>query len=297
MFSNREGEELQKIYILENKKWRDEIIKYINQNSNRKYYLNLIKDKKFIIRMYERNDYKSEQYRMHYYLSKCPNIAEIYLMIKKRDLPLINNERKELIDIEKKYDKSIKDIVFDKIQLKNFLYQLIYSQIDLFDAWGIVHNNIHEGNIFVENNDDELVRKYTDDTFYYIYNDGEIYYKNINKKIKSNIRYILSDFTKGRIYKPGYGCGMPSENGYDISILKNLEDTIILGQRLFNCSWLENINVPEKSKNKYDELLKKLHKNGTENEYKNYDVFYNDFKNDVIKLCWDYVDNILAKFD
>ena len=294
MFSNYE--ETQKIYILENKIWKEEIIKYIKQNSNRKYYLNLIKNKKFIIRMYDRNDYKKEQHSMHYRLNKRPNIAEIYLMIKKRDLPLINNDRKELIDIEKKYEKSIKDVTFDKPKIKDFLYQMSYSQINLFDVCGIVHNNIHDGNIFVEDNNDEMIREYGNGTFNYVYNDGEINYKNINKKIKSDTRYILSDFTKSRIYDPIYGCGVPSENWYVISILKNLEDTFVLGNRLFGCCELKNISVSDKMKNEYDALLKKLCDNGIENEYKNYDKFYNDFKNEVIKICWNYVNCILIRF-
>ncbi len=35
-------------------------------------------------------------------------------------------------------------------------------------------------------------------------------------------------------------------------------------------------------KNKYDEISKELYKNGEDNEYKNYENFYNDFKEEVL---------------
>jgi hypothetical protein len=82
MFSNH-NDERQKIYILENKIWKGEIIKYIKSETNIDYYLNLINNNKFIIRLYDRNEYKSEHHSLRRILGKCPNIAEIFLMIKK----------------------------------------------------------------------------------------------------------------------------------------------------------------------------------------------------------------------
>jgi hypothetical protein len=45
---------------------------------------------------------------------------------------------------------------------------------------------------------------------------------------------------------------------------------------------LKDIDVSEEMKNKYDEISKELYKNGEDNEYKNYENFYNDFKEEVL---------------
>jgi hypothetical protein len=292
MFSNHNKEQ-QKIYILQNKIWNDEIIKYIKSDTNRDYNLNLINNNKFIIRLYDRNEYKSEQHSLHRILKKCPNIAEIFLMIKKRDLPLISNDRKELVDIEKKYDKNINDAIFDKHKILDFLKQMVYCQLNLFYNCGVVHNNIHSGNIFIENNDDIVKIEHIDETFDYIYKKNTIYYNHIGKKIISSTRYILSDFTKSRTYDIHYSCGICYEDGYDISLLKNLEDTFKLGKKLFDCEELNNVEVPEETKKIYDLLLRKKYDREFEYHYDNYD----EFKNETIKLCFNYINNILIKFN
>lgn len=288
-----QDEEQQKIYILENKIWKEEIIKYIKSEPNRDYYLNLINNNKFIIRIYERNEYKLEQHSLHRTLRKCPNIGEIFLMIKKRDLPLINNYRKELIDIEKKYNTNISDICFDKSKLFDFLKQMIYCQINLFYKCGVVHNNIHSGNVFVENNDDVIIIEHIDETFDYVYNKSIIYYNYINKKIISNTRYILSDFTKSRIYDINYSCGICYEDGYNISLLKNLEDTFKLGKKLYDCEELNNIEVSEETKKLYDILLRKKY----DRKFECYNGNYDKFKNETINLCFNYANNILEKIE
>lgn len=291
MFSNYNKKQ-QKIYILQNKIWNDEIIKYIKSDTNRDYNLNTINNNKFIIRLYDRNEYKSEQYSLHRILRKCPNIAEIFLMIKKRDLPLINNDRKELIDIEKKYNKNINDVIFDKKKIFDFLKQMVYCQLNLFCRCGVVHNNIHGGNIFVENNNDIVKIEHIDETFDYVYKKNTIYYNHIGKKIISNTRYILSDFTKSRIYDIHYSCGICYEDGFNISLLKNLEDTFKLGKKLFDCEELNNIEVPEETKKIYDLLLRKKYDKDFEYRNDNYD----EFKNENIKLCFNYANNILIQF-
>jgi hypothetical protein len=284
MFSNRN--EMQKIYITENKIWREEIIKYIKTKTNRNYYLDLIENNNFIIRIYDRTDYKREQYFLHQIITNHPNIARIFMMIQQRDLPLINNKRKELIDIEKKYEKNIKNISFDKNTLIDFLKQMIYCQINLFACHGVTHNNIHCGNIFVENNDSELSFNYSSDESYHVYFNNVIYYRKINKSVVSNNRYILSDFTKGRIFSPNYTSGINLLDGYDISLLKNLEDTIKLGKKLFGSLAIDD-NVSIEIKEKYNKLMRENYGN----EHRNYD----NLNKETIKMCWEYVEPILNK--
>lgn len=289
MFSNQD--KMQKIYITENKIWREEIIKYIKTKTNRKYYLDLIENSNFIIRIYERTDYKREQYFLHQIITNYPNIAKVFIMIQPRDLPLINNKRKELIDIEKKYEKNIKNLILNKNTYYDFLKQMIYCQINLFIAHGVTHNNIHEGNIFMENNNDDLIWKHCDEKCDYIYINKTINYKYINKNIISNTRYILSDFTQCRIYNPEYTCGIDPYYNYNISIIKNLEDTLKLGKKLFNVDYLIDCDVSNEIKEKCVNIFIKNY----DVRDINYEKNYKNFNKETVNLCWEYVEPILEK--
>lgn len=270
MFHNKK--EMQKIYILENKIWKSEIIKYVETICNKKYYLDMIEKNKFIIRLYECSEFKREQFFLKFLLSSKPNIAIIIIMIKKRDLPLLNKNKKELIDIEIRYDNNINKFLTNEM-LWDFLRQMIYCQMNLFIACGIVHNNIHEGNIFIEDNDKTLN------------------YKHINKNIKSNKIYILSDFTKCRIYDPIYSSGINSEYDYNISLLKNLEDTFNLGKKLYEKICGIELSVSQKIKEQYEYIFRKNY----DYNFINYNDDYKKFNEETIELCWKYVNEMLQK--
>lgn len=288
MFSN--NHEIQKICIMESKLWRQKIINYINTNPNRIYYLNLIKNNKFIIRIYERNEFKRFQYFRHHIISKHPNLSIIFLLIEKRDLPLLNNEKKEIIDIEKKYDNNIYQKIFDKHIHFDFIKQLVYCQINLYANCGMVHNNIHEGNIFYEDNNDQLKFECFDKV-HYVYNNGIIYYRNINKTTTSKIRFIISDFMKSKIYNSEYYCGVEECDCYEISLLKNLEDTMNLGKKMYNDDFIETINfdVPNILKDEYKFIFEKY--------ILNQNIDYKKFNDETIKICWNYVSPILEKIE
>jgi hypothetical protein len=102
----------------------------------------------------------------------------------------------------------------------------------------------------------------------------------------------LSDFTKSRTYDIHYSCGICYEDGYDISLLKSLEDTFKLAKKLFDCEELNNIEVPEETKKIYDFLLRKKY----DKEFEYHDNNYDEFKNETIKLCFNYANNILHHF-
>jgi RIO-like serine/threonine protein kinase len=77
--------------------------------------------------------------------------------------------------------KNINDVIFDKHKILDFLKQMVYCQLNLFYNCGVVHNNIHTGNIFIENNDDIVKIEHIDETFDYVYKKNTIYYNHIDK--------------------------------------------------------------------------------------------------------------------
>jgi hypothetical protein len=273
---------------MESKLWRQKILDYTKSISNIKYYQKLINDNKFIIRIYERNEYKRFQFWLYFMISKQPNLARIFLTIRKDELPLLNNQKKELIDIEKYYNFNIKQKIFDKEIYRDFVKQMIYCQINLFKKDGLVHNNIHEGNIFFEDNKDNLFRE-SNDKIYHIYNDGVIFYNNINKTITSKTLYILSDFSKSKIYNSEYSCGIDEYDYYEISLLKNLEDTFKLGNKLFHDETIKKINID----------VSKAIKNKCKNLFNDYILNYDSekFINETMNICWNYVEPILEMIE
>lgn len=272
--------ENQKIYILQNNLWKDEIINYIKSYSvgNVVNNINLIQNNEFIIRIYEQGTNKIEQ--VFASKIKLPNKADIYVFIKSRDLPLILNDHKYFIEVEKKYEKNIRNMKFNTNSVSDFLKQMIYCQMNLFCSQGIIHNNIHVGNIFIDENKDK----------------HEFNYKYINKIYKSKLCYILSDFVKCKIFHPLKFSGFIQEEIYDKSLLKNLEDTVKLSFNLFdNNLFNSDLNF----KIQVSEDLKKKHYNLVKPYIENFELYkkeYNDFKYQILNLCWDYINPIFEIF-
>jgi hypothetical protein len=270
MFLNNSNE--QKICILENKIWKDHILKYVETSGkgNVKYNINLIKNNEFIIRIYEPGWNKTEQIIAS--TIKSLNKADVFLFIKSRNFPLINNNYGYFIEIEKKYNMNIKNMTFDIKIFYEFIQQIIFCQLELFIKHGIVHNNIHECNIFIDNINVELK------------------YEHIDKIVNSNVYFILSDFIKCKIYNPLNFTGFENEKDdfYNCSLIKNLEDTFNLAEKFLLVKIKINTNVPTDIKNKYNNLMKCYSDN-----FDNYKKEYNKINKQIINLCWEYITPIL----
>jgi len=272
MFSNCDE---QKIYILQNKLWKDEIIKYIRATGkgNVKHNINLIDNNEFIIRIYEPGWNKIEQINAS--TIKSPNKAVVYLLIKSRDLPFIIQNYKYFIEIEKRYDRNIKNIRFDIKSLYMFLKQMTYCQINLFSRYGIVHNNIHANNIFIESKNEDIS------------------YTHINKILKVDVHYILSDFTKCKSYHPCNLTGFEIDEIYKYSLIKNIEDTVKLAFDLLDNSDLHiNIDVSDVIKKKYICLA-----NICFEDFEYYKQEYDNFNTNTVNLCFEYIEPILQMID
>jgi hypothetical protein len=278
MFFNCHEE--QKIYIMGNNIWREEILKYIKLTniSDFKKYNKIIKKDNFIIRIYEPGLNKNEQIYINKLIDE-PNKAEIYSFIKSRDLPFITQNNKYFIEIEKKYERLLK---LDKINILEFIKQMTYCQMNLFIYHGIVHNNIHANNIFIANINKDLT------------------YIRINKTIKASVHYILSDFTKCKIYHPSKFSGFTEKKIYDESILKNLEDIIKLTFILSETKPPINIKIPIIIKKAYYKLTQPYinyndnnHIEQNYQKYINYEQNYENFIIQTINLCWKYITPII----
>lgn len=278
--------EEQKIYIIGNNIWKNEILKYIETKSilDYKKYNKILDNDNFIIRIYTIGWNKTEQVYIGKMISG-PNKAEIYSFIKSRDLPFVKQNYKYLIEIEKRYKKNIKNTKFNKVSILDFLNQLLYCQMNLFVHHGLVHNNIHEGNIFIEDKNDDIL------------------YHHINKTIKTQKYYILSDFTKSKIYKPSKFSSVTEEKIYDESILKNLEDIVKLAFKLSDVKLNINIHVSDEIKKEYIILITSYIKNNNEyttedyKKYLEYDSNYKYFNKQTLNLCWQYINPILSSVE
>lgn len=263
----------QKIYICKNKLWEKEIIKYIKSFDvvNMKYKINIIQNNDFMIRIYEEGLNKFDQITER--RTSGPNKGEIYIFIKSRNLPLINHNYKYYIEVEKKYDINIKKYKFNIDTIYDFFEQMVYCQMNLFAMCHLLHNNIHEGNIFVEEKD----------------NEENIIYKNIDRKIISKNYFILSDFTKCIVYGNYNFPLYEDKDYYSYSLLKNLEDTAKLTLILFN-ELKFNVLVSDELKNKYNDIIKPYIENNDEyvNKCKELNL-------KILELCWNYINPILNK--
>jgi hypothetical protein len=223
---------------------------FITENLT-EYVYNIIKDSVYVVKIYcflncnENPKYLSEEYKD--ILGFCNTTS--------------SNENKQIINLEimKKYKQTLKTLE-DECNLKTILIilkQLLLIQLELFDKYQFVHNDIHLANIFIEKIEKEtkIIYDINIKTIFDLYLTDFEYSLILSKKLNPNINLFFNSIKDNENSKKR------------ITLEKNINDTF------YNC-----ILLLKDEKLKKD-LLHKLHNIERNIEYANKRISYFALKN------------------
>ncbi len=270
-----------KSYVLPTDKWLKPL-KLLHKDNNllmTSELINNIKKEKVIVKITNINSFITENLTEYIYnIIKDNNyIVKIYCFLNCNENPKYlldeykdilgfcnansSDENKLIINLEimKKYKQTLKTLE-DECNLKTtllILKQLLLIQLELFDKYQFIHNDIHLANIFIENieKDNKIIYDINIKTIYNLYLTDFEYSLILSKKLNPNIKLLFNSIKDNDNSKK------------NITLEKNINDTF------YNCILLL------KDKKLKTKLLHKLHNIERNTEYANKRISYFALKN------------------
>jgi hypothetical protein len=237
---------------------------YNSQNSDRiiidsEILENEIKRERVIVKVIKNNTYINTNKELYSIIKTSTHVSKIYCFINcSESKTALTNNYKDMIgfcngnhldkddqfvtiEVMRRYESSLNKYE-GKMNLKNMIYSLKYLlliQLELFESYGFVHNDMHLGNILIKKLDNQTT------TINFIYDNNEI-------KFDTKIMFYLNDFDYSLILFDRYNRSIkdflkkPNNRKYDYTLESNIYNTF------YHCI---NLLDDEKKKTKLYHLL------------------------------------------